>query len=186
MNTGLMESYLAMARSAGVEVAVFPADELADRLSTFLQELRPAAAACPTAGWAEPLWEAAVSALGKAGCTVVRPHQGVEGFSWDRDALAAAELGITPCEAYIAETGSLFFYGGAGSGSLASLLPPVHLALSAARSGYPDLGTRLGELPRPLPSRLHLITGPSRTGDIEATLSTGVHGPRRVVHWIVV
>jgi len=185
MSTDLVERYVETARGSGAEVAAFPAAELAERLAGLLRELRPGAAACPAAGWPEPLWRTVARSLEAAECDVVRPIQDAAGFSWDRDALAAAEVGITPCDAYIAETGSLFFSGGSGSGSLASLLPPVHLALSAPGSCYPDLGTLLRELPRPLPSRLHWVTGPSRTGDIEATLSTGVHGPRRVLHWIV-
>lgn len=35
------------------------------------------------------------------------------------------------------------------------------------------------------PSRLTLVTGPSRTGDIEGTMTTEVHGPGRVLHWIL-
>jgi len=177
--------YLEAAPRAGVEVDTFPAAELAGRLAGLLRKLGATSAACPATGWSEPLWTPVERALADAGCRAVRPARGTAGFGWDREALAAADIGITPCEAYVADTGSLFFPGGPGSGNLASLLPPIHLALSAAGRCYPDLATLLQALPRPLPSRLHLVTGPSRTGDIEATLSTGVHGPGRVLHWIV-
>jgi hypothetical protein len=185
MDAHCVERYVEAARQAGVEVGVFPGVELAPRLTELLRELRADLAACPAEGWARSLWETVARCLAEMGLRVTRPARAASGFSWDRQALAAAPLGITPCDAYVAETGSLFFPGGAGAGSLASLLPPVHLALSAPGRCYPDLATVLQDLPRPLPSRAHLVTGPSRTGDIEATLSTGVHGPRRVLHWIV-
>jgi L-lactate utilization protein LutC len=57
--------------------------------------------------------------------------------------------------------------------------------LSYAKDCRPDLGGYLAEFGADIPSRLTFVTGPSRTGDIEASMTTCVHGPGRVLHWII-
>jgi L-lactate utilization protein LutC len=116
---------------------------------------------------------------------VVKPIAAPEGFTWDRDLVATATFGITFCETFLADTGSLILPAGQGMGTLAALLPEIHIALSFADGCTENLSEYLRKTGRSLPSRLTLISGPSRTGDIEATMTTGVHGPRRVVHLIV-
>lgn len=99
-----------------------------------------------------------------------------------RAMLAAACVGITGVDAGLAETGSIVLVSGPGRGRLASLLPPVHVALmhrSALTRSLPDLFAARPELAS-AGSNLVCITGPSRTADIEHTLSRGVHGPREV------
>lgn len=99
-----------------------------------------------------------------------------------REELAAATVGITGAEAALSETGSVVLVSGPGRGRLASLLPPVHVALvERARlvRSLPDLLLSRPELAT-AGSNLVCITGPSRTADIEHTLSRGVHGPREV------
>ena len=70
-----------------------------------------------------------------------------------------------------------------------SLLPPVHIAVAHRKQLLPDLfdlfEKHLGEDQDGLPACLSLITGPSKTGDIELRLVTGVHGPGEI-HVIVV
>ena len=65
-----------------------------------------------------------------------------------------------------------------------SLLPPFHVAIADRRQLLPDLfdlfEERLWAEEHGLPSCLSLITGPSKTGDIELRLVTGVHGPGEV------
>jgi L-lactate dehydrogenase complex protein LldG len=100
-----------------------------------------------------------------------------------RDAQARAEMGLTGCDAAIAETGSLVLLSGPGKSRAVSLLPPVHLAV-VPRS---VLCFSLGEFFRTRAEALGgaaactLITGPSRTADIELTLTLGVHGPGQVI-----
>jgi L-lactate dehydrogenase complex protein LldG len=96
--------------------------------------------------------------------------------------LAALSLGLTGADAGLAETGSVVLASGPGRPRMASLLVPVHVAVLRVDrivdsiSGL--LATR-GDLVA-AGSNLVAITGPSRTADIEHTLSRGVHGPGEV------
>ena len=98
---------------------------------------------------------------------------------------AEADLGVTGAAFGIALTGSVLVDAARAGGRTASLLPPVHLALLRADRIVGTPGAILRALPlRPtgLPSNLVLITGPSRSADIELQLTLGVHGPREV--WV--
>ena len=96
---------------------------------------------------------------------------------------AQAEIGVTGCEAGLAETGSLVVLSGPGRSRAVSLLPPTHLAVVRTA----DLLFSMGDFFRARSERLAqaagcvVITGPSRTADIELTLTLGVHGPGRVI-----
>ncbi len=115
----------------------------------------------------------------------IMPRPVPEGFARDREMLAAGIVGITFCETFLADTGSLIVPAGPAQGTLAALLPEIHIAISLSNGCKENLDEYLRLMGSPLPSRLTLISGPSRTGDIEATMTTGVHGPRRVVHIII-
>lgn len=87
----------------------------------------------------------------------------------------------------IAESGSLVVLSGAGRGRLASLLAPIHIAVVRTTQIYRGLSEALAAVQQQhgphlfdKHSNLTLITGPSRTADIELTLTLGVHGPREV------
>ena len=102
----------------------------------------------------------------------------------------SADLGITGASAVVAETGSLVMAHGPRTERLASLLPPVHAAIverSQIAADLFDVFERLPALADPAgpPSNVTFITGPSKTGDIEMKLVTGVHGPGKF-HVIVV
>jgi L-lactate dehydrogenase complex protein LldG len=100
-----------------------------------------------------------------------------------RQEQAAAEVGITGVDAAIAETGSLALLSGEGKPRAASLLPPTHVAI--VRRG--DLRGSLGEFFSSFADAIAgaacctFVTGPSRTADIELTLTLGVHGPGVVI-----
>ena len=93
----------------------------------------------------------------------------------------AIRVGLTGAAAGIAETGTLFIPGSAGQPLTASLLPETHLAVLRASDIRANLAQvlKLDEVRKA--SAAALVTGPSRTGDIEMSLTIGVHGPGRVV-----
>ncbi len=100
-----------------------------------------------------------------------------------RDEQARAQVGVTGCHGAIAETGSLALLSVPGCSRVVSLLPPVHVAL--VRAG--DLFFAMGEFFEARKDQISsasnctFITGPSRTADIELSLTIGVHGPARVI-----
>lgn len=121
-----------------------------------------------------------------AGVAQILESFGIEVVSRDDSPnVATADLGVTGARFGIALTGSLVMDSGRSRTRLASLLPPVHLALLPEEAILPTVGHLLRDLPRHLPeglpSNLVLITGPSRSADIELQLTIGVHGPRRLL-----
>lgn len=102
----------------------------------------------------------------------------------DRARLLAADLGVSEAQGGIAETGTLVLDSADERHRLVSLVPPVHLALLPASRLRGTLGEALGAAcsahPELAGRALTLITGPSRTADIELTLVVGVHGPEQL------
>jgi len=121
-------------------------------------------------------------ALSQAGCAVTR----VEELTADnaRDPVFAADAGVSGVTYLIAETGSLVVEAGPAEPRSLSLLPPLHIVVAGRDQILPDLFDLFapGRWPdeRDVPSCVSLITGPSKTGDIELRLVTGVHGPGEV------
>lgn len=89
-------------------------------------------------------------------------------------------LGVTGGDALVAETGSLVVTTGPGRPRLASLVGDVHVAVVTADQVVPSLRAWLDDTVGDDTANTVLITGPSRTGDIEGILVQGVHGPREV------
>ena len=92
------------------------------------------------------------------------------------------DVGITTAQAAIAETGTLVLDSAGERHRLVSLVPPVHIAIVDAATIYATLGETLTMLQsgKELSPAITFITGPSRTGDIELTLTIGVHGPQEL------
>lgn len=131
------------------------------------------------------------SALTARGLTVdVMPSGAAEAAERERlrAAAAAADLGLTGVDLAVAETGSLVLLSGAGRPRSTSLLPPYHLAVfdrTALVESLAQVGVILeawheAEPPAERGAMISVVTGPSRTADIELTLTRGVHGPREV------
>jgi L-lactate dehydrogenase complex protein LldG len=97
-----------------------------------------------------------------------------------RDELFSCDAGVTTAQWGIAETGTLVLESARERSRLASLVPPIHIALLSTQCICPSLGDALARVD-PASHAITLITGPSRTSDIELTLVVGVHGPQ-VVH----
>jgi L-lactate dehydrogenase complex protein LldG len=108
-------------------------------------------------------------------------------------ALEAVAVGLTGAVGALADTGTIVLTSGADRPRLAWLLPSRHIALVDTRIVSPDMDTffrasAFNGAAGPdtsLPAHMAFVTGPSRTADIELTLTRGVHGPREV-HIILV
>lgn len=90
----------------------------------------------------------------------------------------SAEIGVTTADALVSETGSVLICSQGGRRRLASLAPPVHLVVAQPSQIVGSLADAFGRFPD---GNLVLISGPSRTADIEGVLVRGVHGPGRVI-----
>lgn len=96
--------------------------------------------------------------------------------------LFTVDAGITSAQAGIAETGTLVLDSSVERNRLVSLVPPIHIAILDASKIFLTLGETLAALhsgPELSPA-ITFITGPSRTADIELTLTLGVHGPQQL------
>ena len=106
----------------------------------------------------------------------------------DRPARGDDLVGVTGCYCAVAETGTLMLLSGPDTPAAASLLPETHIAIvDTARivpfmeDAWALLRAERGHLPR----AVNFVSGPSRTADIEQTVTLGAHGPYRV-HIILV
>jgi L-lactate dehydrogenase complex protein LldG len=103
--------------------------------------------------------------------------------TWKRELFEAVDAGFTTTRGGIAETGGLILWPSPEEPRLLSLVPPVHFALLDTRSIHAtffEAMRREGWAAR-LPPNALLVSGPSKTADIEQTLAYGVHGPKRLV-----
>jgi L-lactate dehydrogenase complex protein LldG len=133
-------------------------------------------------GWKEAaahkgeLTDAAVQALGL-------PTLTVDG-GYDVHALERCDVGITECDALVAQTGTLVVNSRTSGGRALSILPPHHLVIARRDQLMADLPAAFEAIQAKyapdFPSMISLVTGPSRTGDIERILVLGAHGPKKL------
>ena len=138
-------------------------DEVPAQVARYLATAQPRAVCWPEVASLE--WE-------RAGVNVeMRPARGDD------------RVGITGCFCAIAETGTLVFASAADAPPATFLLPETHVAVVRSDqvvAGMEDAFARLRNGRGGLPRAVNLVSGPSRTGDIEQTIVLGAHGPRRV------
>ena len=105
-------------------------------------------------------------------------------FEAHSDALLEARIGITRCEYLIARTGTVMVSSRLSPGRKITVYPEIHLVLGYASQLVPDLKQALAGIKKKYrdnyPSLISLISGPSRTADIEKTLVMGAHGPKEL------
>ncbi len=103
------------------------------------------------------------------------------------DACASTDFGITSADFALSDTGTFVMLSSPKEARLISLLPPVHIGVIPAHSLLPNLDELFSRVPKPSDqtSSMVLITGPSRTADIEQILVRGVHGPGEIYAVIV-
>jgi L-lactate dehydrogenase complex protein LldG len=104
-----------------------------------------------------------------------------------RQACATLPFGITSADYALADTGTLVMLASPAEARLVSLLPPAHIAVIPAERLLTGLDELFSVVPDPaaVTSSMVLITGPSRTADIEQILVRGVHGPGEI-HVVIV
>ena len=128
-----------------------------------------------------PLTDAAIAALGL-------PTLFTDG-GYPVNDLEKCSVGITECDALVAQTGSVLVTSRSTGGRALSVLPPHHLVLARRAQLVPDLGSALAQAKARYspewPSMVSFITGPSRTGDIERILVLGAHGPRQLTVFLL-
>jgi L-lactate dehydrogenase complex protein LldG len=102
-----------------------------------------------------------------------------------RSACVSADIGLSLCDAALAETGTVAVSSGPGKSRLVTLLPPVHVAFVPASRLTADLFTWTSSRHGRLPANTSLVSGPSKSADIGLTLAVGVHGPKRFISIVV-
>jgi L-lactate dehydrogenase complex protein LldG len=127
---------------------------------------------------------------------VAAPDPSLDAIPWDTRPLlrirrgraeAADAVSLTPCLAAVAETGTLLLASGPGTPTTLNFLPDTHIVVLHAgqivasyEDGWDLIRARADGNPQTLPRTVNMITGPSRTGDIEQRIQLGAHGPRRL------
>lgn len=116
---------------------------------------------------------------------------GVRSGITDREELrslcASADVGITSADYALGDTGTLVMIASPQEARMVSLLPPAHIAVVPRDRILSGLDELFSLLPNPaeVTSSMVLITGPSRTADIEQILVRGVHGPGKLTVVVV-
>ncbi|WP_175977090.1 lactate utilization protein C [Burkholderia sp. BCC1047] len=106
--------------------------------------------------------------------------------AWKTELFDTIDAGFTVARSGIAATGTLVLAPDAGTPRTVSLVPPLHVALVHASTLHADLhaAVHAERWPAGMPTNLVLVSGPSKTSDIQQTLAYGAHGPRRL--WVVI
>jgi L-lactate utilization protein LutC len=148
----------------------------AERIVTLLSEHGVSSAYIPPPDWSPtPKWWDELEPLLRERAIRTRRYA-------DSDELFDVAAAVTVMPAAIAETGSVAWHASARTPRLATLAPPVHVAVVPQDRIMPDMADYFAWLAQRGigTSNATLITGPSKTADIEGTLITGVHGPGKV------
>lgn len=111
------------------------------------------------------------------------------GFSsGDRD-FQNMDCGISLCECLISRTGSILVSSRQLAGRRLTIYPPTHIVVASAGQMVPDIKEALSFMQKKygenLPSMISMVTGASRTADIEKTLVMGAHGPRELILFLI-
>jgi L-lactate dehydrogenase complex protein LldG len=102
-------------------------------------------------------------------------------FEVTRELAADARIGISQMQWALADTGTLVQDSTAIDQRLVSSLTTIHIAIAPTTGILPDMPTLLTKIHPKDSGYIAMITGPSRTADIERVLTIGVHGPERLI-----
>lgn len=123
----------------------------------------------------------AAAATEAAGIEVKAFERPIE--DWKDEFFADIDAGFTDVHCGIAHTGTLVLWPSESQPRSQSLVPPVHICLFDAAKMYNDFYSAMqGEnMAAGMPTNVVLVSGPSKTADIQLTLAYGAHGPRDMV-----
>ncbi len=181
--TGLVEDFEAALSRVGGRVILTDLAGLGTAVAGAVWEISSGgeARALTAACWktSEILALGLPDALARAGCRVS-----------DGDGSATADIGLTWADRAVAATGSVMVTSGPDRQRSTTLLPPhnfVILEVSRLVATTGDLFRQVGQIAHTggLPANVALITGPSRSADIEMDLSIGVHGPKSLTVFVI-
>ena len=120
----------------------------------------------------------------------VRVSMALAGLAWPPGlevvhgaAVREDETSVTPCFAAVSEAGGVVTLSGPDTPSSLNFVPDNHIVVvhaSQVLRHFEDLWARFRASGRPMPRTVNIISGPSRTADIEQTIQLGAHGPRRL------
>lgn len=100
-----------------------------------------------------------------------------------------AEVGITLCEALVTRTGSIIVSSGTDAGRRLGIFPHIHIVIGYTSQIVKEVADGLSVIRKKyhnkIPSMVSVVTGPSRTADIEKTLVLGAHGPKELVLFLI-
>jgi L-lactate dehydrogenase complex protein LldG len=100
-----------------------------------------------------------------------------------RAAVRADQTSVTPCFAAVAESGGIVTLSGPDTPSTLNFVPDNHVVVvheAQVVAHFEDVWAQWRATGQPLPRSVNIISGPSRTADIEQTIQLGAHGPRRL------
>ena len=177
--------------------------ERAARLKSRMEAVRAEVHLVPSEAWLDRLKE--ILAVRKVATLLYAPQTAIGEalrHAWDTDAagspelvayagpvetfkerLFAVEAAVTAAAGAVADTGALILRPTAEEPRLMSLVPPIHIAVLRAEDIFASLADamRAGNWSADMPTNMLLISGPSKTADIELILAFGVHGPKELV-----
>lgn len=168
-DVGLPELFASRAKANKMGGDLLHVEEVAGRIVEFLRSKNVRRVAVPVS----PLLE-------QSGVTAALRDGGFEVRAWSEmtlDELYDFDCAVTDVYRGVAETGSLVIRGSAAHGRALSLVPALHVAVVEPKNLLPDLLDLFEHLAGEGSPNITLISGPSKTADIEMNLVTGVHGP---------
>ncbi|HTY98407.1 MAG TPA: LUD domain-containing protein [Rhodocyclaceae bacterium] len=106
---------------------------------------------------------------------------------WKEELFETVDAGFSVATAAVAATGTLVFASGPRAPRTLSLVPPLHVALVPAERLHADLYSAMSRegWDAALPTNLIMVSGPSKTADIQQTLAYGAHGPKELLVIVV-
>ena len=171
----MYDQFKTRAEGVSAEVHRFPTQAAAlDFILGFLRDEGVADEPKRRAVWADCPFLAGIDRQQLAGITGLH-------LEVSRERAAEARIGISQMDWALADTGTLAQDATAIDKRLVSTLPFIHIALVATSSLLPDMSTLLTSVEPYKPGYIAMVTGPSRTADIERVLTIGVHGPERLI-----